>query len=97
MECFVRAPDSTEGEKQMYNLWGKNLQVHVGLNVRTSPVTGALHSCTHPAPAAGSWPRPHTAALTALRDDTPGQTLQGPNGDNVKCRLKPNFEPLKLL
>lgn len=52
------------------------------------PVTGVPHSCAHPAPAAGSWPRPHTAAQTALRDDTPGRTLQGPTEalcDKYKC------------
>lgn len=45
---------------------------------RKLPVTGVPHSCTRPAPAAGSWPRPHTATQTALQDDTPGRTLQGP-------------------
>lgn len=53
-----------------------------------SPVTGAPHSCRHPALVAGSWPHRHMAALTALPGDMQGQTLQGPNIDHVKSKLR---------
>lgn len=85
---FIVLQDKPQSDKAPQHRKGKNNTKEVTI----SPVTGAPHSCTHPAPAAGSWPHQHMVALTALPDDMPGRTLQGPNQDSNKNRISSNIK-----